>query len=45
MMQVDMLFDEVVRAREQLRNMTVGNDCHDYEVLSLPCLSCCASVQ
>ena len=30
--QVDALFDEVVRARESVRNMTLREDCHDFEV-------------
>lgn len=30
--QVDALFDEVVRAREAVRNMTLREDCHDFEV-------------
>ena len=36
--QVDDLFDEVVRARESVRNMTLRADCHDFEVPE--CLSC-----
>ena len=30
--QVDDLFDEVVRAREAVSNMTLRDDCHDFEV-------------
>ena len=33
--QVDDLFDEVVSAREGLRNMSLSVECHDFEVITL----------
>lgn len=36
-MQVDDLFDEVVRAREAVSNMTLRDDCHDFEVAERLC--------
>ena len=35
--QVDDLFDEVVRAREAVSNMTLRDDCHDFEVAERLC--------
>lgn len=33
---MDDLFDEVIAAREALRNATVRTDCHDFEVGASP---------
>ena len=38
-MQVDNLFDEVVSVREELRNMSLRTECHDFEVTTLPPLA------
>ena len=35
---MEKLFEEVVRAREAVSNMTLRDDCHDFEVAE--CLSC-----
>ena len=32
---VDELFDEVVSAREALRNTSLRTDCHDFEVMTI----------